>query len=276
MCVIILTLTLSHIFIRFVCLISPKSLIHWAAWIEFMSDLHQEIWEPPQTCTMYDEYLSSNKWSILYIRVLNWHILSILSNFVARMLGSASHDHMFDHGCDAFQYEQFVFMPFKYLTPISCLPLNNASLWVWVQISKYIKSSWWFLLNMRIAVPLSPGQKRWAAQPHTHAFGFQERQLRGRKRKEQDIIGRLSYVAPFVPSLWPTFSLALLWVVVHGVSTNGPPSTQMINTPHYFWGGIMMLTISCWSKNSMLFNTSINSRISWGMNAISNLKGQCV
>jgi len=70
MCVIILTLTLSQIFIRFAWLISPKSLIHWAAWIELLSDLHQEIWEPPQTCSMYDEYLFSSTCSILYIRVL--------------------------------------------------------------------------------------------------------------------------------------------------------------------------------------------------------------
>ena len=117
------------------------------------------------------------------------------------------------------------------------------------------------------------------AERHTTHSRIQhsgKRQLRGRRRKEQDIIGRLSHVAPFVPSLRPTFSLALLWVLVHGVNTNDPPSTKMINTPHYFLGGTMMLTMSCWSKNSMLLNTSINSRISWGMNPISNLQGQCV
>jgi hypothetical protein len=71
------------------------------------------------------------------------------------MPGSTTHDHMFDHGCGVFQYEQLVLMPFKYVTPICCVPLNYASLWVWVQISKFIKSSWWFLSNMRSAVTVA-------------------------------------------------------------------------------------------------------------------------
>ena len=66
MCVIILTLTLSQIFIRFAWLISPKSLIHWAAWIELLSDLHQEIWEPPQTCSMYDEFVFKHMFHFIH------------------------------------------------------------------------------------------------------------------------------------------------------------------------------------------------------------------
>jgi hypothetical protein len=61
-----------------------------------------------------------------------------------------------------------------------------------------------------------------------------KRQLRGRRRKERDIIGKFTHVAPCVPSLRPTFCLASFWVLCHGVNTNDPPSTKMINTPHIF------------------------------------------
>jgi hypothetical protein len=103
-----------------------------------------------------------------------------------------------------------------------------------------------------------------------------KRQLRGRRRKERDIIGKFTHVAPCVPLRRPTFCLASFWVLCHGVNTNDPPSTKMINTPHIFGCGSMMSTMSCWSNNSKFLDTSMNSHISLGMSAISNLKGQCV
>ena len=101
------------------------------------------------------------------------------------------------------------------------------------------------------------------------------RQQRGRRRKEQDIFGKLSRVAPFVPLLKPTFSLASSWVLVHGDNTNDPPSPKMINTPHYIFGGTLMLVIFCSLKNSMLRSTNINSWCSCVMNAFSIKKEQC-
>jgi len=81
--------------------------------------------------------------------------------------------------------------------------------------------------------------------PHTHAFGTQESgSCAEEEGRGKILLGDSLHVAPFVPLLRPTFSLALIWVLVHGVNTNDPPSTKMINTPHYFLGGTMMLTIS--------------------------------